>query len=70
MNIRVAFGAEVHGGWAAEEATVVDAVCGPPRLRIYAIPPYPKVSDLSNQIRYLRRRNKSANNKKSKHEKR
>ena len=25
MNIRVAFGAEVHGGWAAEEATVVDA---------------------------------------------
>lgn len=25
MDIRVAFGAEVHGGWAAEEATVVDA---------------------------------------------
>ena len=70
MNIRVAFEAEVHGGWAAEEATVVDAESGPPRLRIYAIPPYPKVLDLSNQIRYLRRRNKSANNKKSKHEKR
>jgi len=25
MDILVAFGAEVHGGWAAEEATVVDA---------------------------------------------
>ena len=25
MDIRVAFGAEVHGRWAAEEATVVDA---------------------------------------------
>lgn len=25
MDIRVAFGAEVHGGWAAKEATVVDA---------------------------------------------